>query len=131
MFLQKKRKKDKMYSIHANVMYALDDEGKHSIEINYVDSDGADLAAYAEGNTIEAVVDNLVDQLEEEVQEQQYAKEKAKQINEIDTQIAELEAQLEDLKNNRKKLDLPQEKTQEDFDTVYKKFCKDFESWWK
>lgn len=120
-----------MYSIHANVMYALDDEGKHSIEINYIDSDGMDLAAYAEGNTIEAVVDNLVDQLEEEVQEQQYAKEKAKQINEIDAQIADLEAQLENLKNNRKKLNLPQEKTQEDFDTVYKKFCKDFESWWK
>lgn len=120
-----------MYSIHANVMYALDDEGKHSIEINYVDSDGVDLAAYAEGNTIEAVVDNLVDQLEEEAQEQQYAKEKAKQINKIDAQIAELEAQLEDLKNNRKKLDLPQEKTQGDFDTLYKKFYKDLGLWWK
>ncbi len=119
-----------MYNVHANIMYTLDDKGQHSVELNYVDSDGMDVGAYAEGKTIDKVVDDLVSQIEEELAEQENRKNKAKEIAELENQISELETQLKELKANRDLLNQTDNSTL-DPDFLYKKLYKDFESFWK
>ena len=125
-----------MYNVHANIMYTLDDKGQHSVELNYVDSDGIDVGAYAEGENIDKVVDDLVGQIEEELAERENQKAKAKEIANLENQIAELETQLNELKASRKLLDqtTPSDSVSvaaKDVDALYKKFYKDFESFWK
>lgn len=119
-----------MYNVHADIMYTLDDKGQHSVELNYVDSDGMDVGAYAEGKTIDKVVDDLVSQIEEELAEQENRKNKAKEIADLENQISELETQLKELKANRALLDQTDDNTL-DPDFLYKKLYKDFESFWK
>ena len=45
-----------VYSVSANTMYSIDEDGKHSLEVTYKDSDGFNAGAYAEGDTFEEVL---------------------------------------------------------------------------
>lgn len=93
-----------MFSISANTMYSIDENGKHSLEVSYQDSDGVDVGAYAEGDKFENVIFDVVDQIDEAIAEfddDQADVEEAEniqdQITKLQTQLAELQARSNEL----------------------------------
>ena len=94
-----------MYSITANTMYTIDENGKHSLEISYNDSEGVDVGAYAEGDSFEEVIFDAVDQIDEAIAEfdddqadMDEAANLQAQIADLQAQIAELQARNDELK---------------------------------
>ena len=101
-----------MFSINANTMYSFDENGEHSIEISYADSDGVNVGAYAAGDTLEEVLSDVFDQIDEAIAE--YNDDQAdveesetlkKQIAELQAQIAESQAQIADLQARNDELE--------------------------
>lgn len=118
-----------MFSISANTMYSIDENGKHSLEVSYRDSDGVDVGAYSEGDKFEDVILDAVDQLDEAIAEfnddqadVEEAENLQKQIAELQTQIAELQARNAELEQRHAKK--VNHKTT--FDGDLKDFLKDF-----
>lgn len=101
-----------MFSINANTMYSIDEDGKHSLEISYRDSDGINVGVCSEGEDFEEVVFDALDQIDEAIAEYDNDKadvEEAKalqnEISKLQAQIAELQARNEELeKRHAKKL---------------------------
>ena len=53
-----------MYSIETNATYAIEEDGKRSLEVTYADSDGISVGAYSEGENFADVVLDILDQIE-------------------------------------------------------------------
>ena len=92
-----------MFSIHANTTYAIED-GKHSIEISYNDSDGTNVGAYAEGDTFEGVIADAIDQLDEAIAEFDDDRADVEESAKLEAQIAELQAKIDQLSAENEKL---------------------------
>lgn len=86
-----------MFSITANTMYSIDENGKHSLEISYCDSDGIDVGAYSEGDSFEKVILDAVDQIDEAIAEHSDDQADIEEAATIKDQIAELQAQIAEL----------------------------------
>lgn len=86
-----------MFSITANTMYSIDENGKHSLEISYCDSDGIDVGAYSEGDNFEKVILDAVDQIDEAIAEHSDDQADIEEAATIENQIAELQAQIAEL----------------------------------
>lgn len=93
-----------MFSISANTMYSIDENGKHSLEVSYQDSDGVNVGAYAEGDKFENVIFDVVDQIDEAVAEfdddqadMDEAANLQEQISQLQAQLAELQARSNEL----------------------------------
>lgn len=93
-----------MFSISANTMYSIDENGKHSLEVSYQDSDGVNVGAYAEGDKFENVIFDVVDQIDEAVAEfdddqadMDEAADLQEQISQLQAQLAELQARSNEL----------------------------------
>jgi len=100
-----------MYSISANTMYSIDENGKHSLEISYQDSDGTNVGAYAEGDKFENVLLDAIDQLDEAIAESdddqadvEESEQLQSQIEELQSQIASLQAQLNEHQTRNEEL---------------------------
>ena len=85
-----------MFSISANTVYAIED-GKHSIEVSYCDSDGINVGAYAEGDNFEKVIFDVVDQIDEAIAEFSDDQADMEESARLEAQIADLQAQINDL----------------------------------
>jgi len=98
-----------MFSIHANTTYAIED-GKHSIEISYNDSDGTNVGAYAEGDTFENVVADVIDQLDEAIAEFDDDRADMEESEKLEAKIAELQVKIDQLSAENEKLKARHEK---------------------
>ena len=94
-----------MFSITANTMYSIDENGKHSLEISYRDSDGVDVGAYSEGDKIEDVILDAVDQIDEAIAEFDDDQADVEEAATIQDQIAELQAQIAELQARNNELE--------------------------
>ena len=54
----------KVYSVNASSMFSIDENGKHSLEVAYKDSDGTNVGAYSEGDTFDGVLKDVLDQID-------------------------------------------------------------------
>lgn len=93
-----------MFSINANTMYSLDEKGQHSLEISYNDSNGTNIGAYAEGDTFDKVLLDVIDQVDEAIAESDEDKADKEEMEALQTQIADVQAQLEALEARNKEL---------------------------
>ena len=94
-----------MFSISANTMYSIDENGKHSLEISYQDSDGVDVGAYAEGDKFEKVIFDAIDQIDEAIAEYDDDQADVEEAANIQKQIAELQAQINELQTRNTELE--------------------------
>lgn len=94
-----------MFSITANTMYSIDENGKHSLEISYRDSDGIDVGAYSEGDKFEDVILDAVDQIDEAIAEFDDDQADVEEATTIQNQIAELQAQIAELQARSNELE--------------------------
>ena len=94
-----------MFSISANTMYSIDENGKHSLEISYQDSDGVDVGAYAEGDKFEKVILDAIDQIDEAIAEYGDDQADVEEAADIQKQIAELQAQISELQARNNELE--------------------------
>ena len=53
-----------MYSIETNATYTIEEDGKRSLEVTYIDSDGISVGAYSEGDNFTDVALDILDQIE-------------------------------------------------------------------
>lgn len=105
-----------MYSISAVTTYAIEENGAHTMEVHVKDSDGIDLSAYAEGENLLETINNITEELEDAMadyddqradeeearlralkEKEEEAKKQAELRKSITDQIAELQAQLDEL----------------------------------
>ena len=86
-----------MFSISANTVYALDN-GEHSLEVEYVDSDGVNVGVYAHGDTFEDVLVDAINQIDEAIAEYGDDQADMEESANIEAQIAELQAKIDQLK---------------------------------
>lgn len=93
-----------MFSISANTMYSIDENGKHSLEISYQDSDGVDVGAYAEGDKFEKVIFDAIDQIDEAIAEYGDDQADVEEAADIQKQIAELQAKINELQTRNNEL---------------------------
>lgn len=94
-----------MFSISANTMYSIDENGKHSLEISYQDSDGVDVGAYAEGDKFEKVIFDAIDQIDEAIAEYGDDQADVEEAADIQKQIAELQAKINELQTRNNELE--------------------------
>ena len=94
-----------MFSITANTMYSIDENGKHSLEVSYRDSDGIDVGAYSEGDKFEDVIFDAVDQIDEAIAEFNDDQADVEEAASIQDQIAELQAQIAELQARNDELE--------------------------
>lgn len=94
-----------MYSITANTMYSINENGEHSMEVSYADSDGVNVGAYATGKTFEEVLLDAVDQIDEAIAEYGDDQADVEEAEELQKQIAELQAQIADLQARNNELE--------------------------
>lgn len=94
-----------MFSIAANTMYTIDENGKHSLEISYCDSDGTNVGAYSEGDTFESVIFDAVDQIDEAIAEFDDDQADVQEAEALQAQIAELQAQINELQARNTELE--------------------------
>ena len=94
-----------MFSISANTMYSIDENGKHSLEISYRDSDGVDVGAYSEGDKFEDVIFDAVDQIDEAIAEFGDDQADMDEAADIQEQIAQLQAQIAELQARNNELE--------------------------
>ena len=86
-------------------MYSIDENGKHSLEISYQDSDGVDVGAYAEGDKFEKVIFDAIDQIDEAIAEYDDDQADVEEAANIQKQIAELQAQINELQTRNTELE--------------------------
>ena len=94
-----------MFSITANTMYTIDENGDHSLEISYNDSEGVNVGAYATGNTLEEVLIDAIDQIDEAIAEYDDDQADVEESEKLQTQIAELQAQIDELQARNEELE--------------------------
>ena len=94
-----------MFSINANTMYSIDENGKHSLEVSYSDSDGIDVGAYAEGNKFEDVILDAINQLDEAIAEYDDDQADVDETKSNEDRIAQLEQQIAELKARNEELE--------------------------
>lgn len=85
-----------MFSVSANTVYAFED-GKHSLEVSYEDSDGVNVGAYAEGEAFENVIEDAIDQIEAGIAEFEDDKADIEESQMLEQQIADLQNKIEQL----------------------------------
>lgn len=93
-----------MFSVTANTTYAIED-GQHSLEISYIDSDGVNVGAYATGNSFEEVITDAVDQLDEAIAEYDDDQADVEEAADLQAQIADLQAQIAQLQARNDELE--------------------------
>ncbi len=93
-----------MYSITANTMYSIDN-GEHSMEVSYADSNGVNVGAYATGKTFEEVLLDAIDQIDEAIAEYDDDQADVEEAEKLQKQIAELQAQIADLQARNNELE--------------------------
>jgi TolA-binding protein len=86
-------------------MYSIDENGKHSLEISYQDSDGVDVGAYAEGDKFEKVIFDAIDQIDEAIAEYGDDQADVEEAADIQKQIAELQAKINELQTRNNELE--------------------------
>lgn len=94
-----------MFSINANTMYSFDENGEHSIEISYADSDGVNVGAYAAGDTLEGVLSDVFDQIDEAIAEYNDDQADVEEAETLKKQIADLQAQIAELQARNNELE--------------------------
>lgn len=94
-----------MFSINANTMYSFDENGEHSIEISYADSDGVNVGAYASGDTLESVLSDVFDQIDEAIAEYNDDQADVEEAETLKKQIADLQAQITELQARNNELE--------------------------
>lgn len=128
-----------MFSITANTMYSIDENGKRSLEISYCDSDGVAVGAYSEGDNFEDVILDAVDQIDEAIAEydddqadieeasniESQTAELQDQIAELQAQIAELQARNDELKQRHAQKINSKASLDEDLDKILNKYRKE------
>jgi predicted RNase H-like nuclease (RuvC/YqgF family) len=86
-------------------MFSIDEDGKHSLEVTYKDSDGFNTGAYAEGDTFDEVLANVLDQIDEAKADKDDARANEEEAKQLQTQIDDLTRQLEELKARNAELE--------------------------
>lgn len=92
------------YSISANSMFNIDENGVQSLEVSYRDSDGTDIGAYAEGHSFDEVLSDILDQIDEGIASQDDAKADAEEVQNNVDQIKYLKEQIEALEKRNLEL---------------------------
>lgn len=120
-----------VYSISASSMFSIDENGKHSLEVAYKDSDGIDAGAYSEGNSFDEVLGDVLDQIDAAIADADDARADQEEVAQLQAQIDDLTRQLEELKaRNTTKVEKKNNKNFENFVTnakLEKKNNKNFE----
>lgn len=94
-----------MFSIQANTMYSFNENGEHSLEISYCDSDGINVCAYAHGDKFEDVIFDAIDQIDEAIAEYGDDQADVEEAADIQKQIAELQAKINELQTRNNELE--------------------------
>lgn len=120
-----------VYSISASSMFSIDEDGKHSLEVTYKDSDGVNVGAYSEGDTFDEVLGDVLDQIEEGVADADDARADREEAAQLQAQIDDLTKQLEDLKTRSAELQRKNVKVESvdryaNLENAYNKVAKDF-----
>jgi len=125
---------DTFYCSEGNFCFNNND-GVMSIEFNYHDSDGADVGAYAEGNSFDQVLNDVLDQFDEALADQDDARADLEEAEKLQAQIDDLTTQLNELKSRNVELEKETEKYKkyQDFENAINNFSKqlDTDDIWK
>jgi predicted RNase H-like nuclease (RuvC/YqgF family) len=119
-----------VYSVSASSMFSIDENGKHSLEVAYKDSDGVDTGAYSEGDSFDEVLGDVLDQLDAAIANAGDAHADQEEAAKLQSQIDDLTHQLEELKARNQELEQKntQYKKYKDFEEALNKITKDFDS---
>lgn len=120
-----------VYSVSASSMFSIDDNGKHSLEVAYKDSDGVDVGAYSEGDNLDEVLGNVLDQIDAAIADAGDARADAEEAAQLQAQINDLTQQLEELKLRNAQLEKKNDryKKYHDFEETLNKICKEDDLW--
>ncbi len=88
-----------VYSVSASSMFSIDEDGKHSLEVTYKDSDGFNTGAYAEGDNFDAVLADVLNQIDAAKADRDDARANEEEAKQLQTQIDDLTRQLADAQN--------------------------------
>jgi DNA repair exonuclease SbcCD ATPase subunit len=94
-----------MFSIQANTMYSFDENGEHSLEVSYCDSDGVNVGAYSKGTNFEDVILDAIDQLDEAIAEYDDDQADVDEAANLQDEIAKLQAEIAELKARNEELE--------------------------
>lgn len=87
-----------MYTATINSTFSNDENGNIELELLYKDSDGQDIGAYAAGDDIASVLNDIADQIEEALTAAEKEEdEEMDEITRLNKKIEELSKQVEDL----------------------------------
>lgn len=116
-----------VYSVSASSMFSIDDNGKHSLEVAYKDSDGVDVGAYSEGDNFDEVLGNVLDQIDAAIADADDARADAEEAAQLQAQINDLTQQLEELKLRNAQLEKKNDKYKkyQDFEKAIDKIYKE------
>ena len=119
-----------VYSVSASSMFSIDENGKHSLEVTYKDSDGTNTGAYAEGDTFDEVLGDVLDQIDEAIAEADDARADEEEAAKLQAQIDDLTRQLDALKarNNELEQKNTKYKKYQEFENTLNKFSKELGS---
>lgn len=124
-----------VYSVSASSMFSIDENGKHSLEVNYQDSDGINAGAYSEGDTFDEVLGDVLDQIDAAIADAGDAQADAEEAARLQAQIDDLTQQLNELKSRNQELEQKNNKYKkyQSLEDAVNKISKDFdtEDLWK
>lgn len=124
-----------VYSVSASSMFSIDENGKHSLEVNYQDSDGINAGAYSEGDTFDEVLGDVLDQIDAAIADADDAQADAEEAARLQAQIDDLTQQLNELKSRNQELEQKNNKYKkyQSLEDAVNKISKDFdaEDLWK
>lgn len=93
------------YSVSTKSMLSIDENGTHSLEVSYSDSNGANVGAYSEGDNFDSVLSDVLDQIDEALADQDDARADLEEINQLKAQIDELTGRLNELEARNTELE--------------------------
>lgn len=119
-----------VYSVSASSMFSIDENGKHSLEVAYKDSDGINAGAYSEGDSFDEVLGDVLDQIDAAIADADDARADQEEAAKLQTQIDDLTHQLAELKVRNQELEQKniQYKKYQNFEEALSKITKDFDS---
>lgn len=119
----------KVYSVNASSMFSIDENGKHSLEVAYKDSDGTNVGAYSEGDTFDGVLKDVLDQIDAAIADADDVRAGQEEAAKLQAQIDDLNRQLEELKTRNQELELSTSKYKkyQNFEEALSKITKDLE----
>lgn len=94
-----------VYSMSASSMFSIDENGKHSLEVAYKDSDGIDTGAYSEGDSLDEVLSDVLDQIDAAIADADDARADQEEAAKLQAQIDDLNHQLMELKARNAELE--------------------------